>query len=218
MNIKVYKLSKDMVEDYISYFDNRAFLDGDIEKGCYCVWHHWTDKHEYERSLMPENERPYRKRNYAKELIQNGILNGFAAFYENQMVGFCNADIKDNYFRLSRENNPNSWMGVNVNDKILSIVCFIVAPDMRRKGIAKALLDYACQYAEENGYDYVEGYPPHGEFTIHDCGGSVSMYVNLGFEIVDIPNGIIARKKLKQISSDTDSNLSEEHFCKKRNV
>lgn len=197
MNIKVCRLSKDMAEDYINYFDNRAFSDGSIEKGCYCVWHHWTDKHEHERSLMPENERPYRKRDYAKELIQNGILNGFVAFYENQIVGFCNSDIKDNYFRLSRENNPNSWKGVNTNDKILSIVCFIVAPDMRRKGIAKALLDYACRYAEENGYDYIEGYPPQGEFTINDCGGSVSMYVNHGFEIIDIPNGIIARKKLK---------------------
>lgn len=197
MNIKVYRLSKDIAEDYISYFDNRAFSDGDIEKGCYCVWHHWTDNHEYERSLMPENERPYRKRDYAKELIRNGILNGFVAYDGKQIVGFCNADIKDNYFRLSRENNPNSWTGVNAHDKILSIVCFIVAPDMRRKGIAKALLEYACQYAEEKGYDYVEGYPPHGEFTIHDCGGSVSMYVNLGFEIIDIPNGVIARKKLK---------------------
>ena len=197
MNIKVFKLSKDMAEDYISYFDTRAFLDGDIEKGCYCVWHHWTDKHEHERNLMAESERPYRKRDYAKELIQNGILNGFVAYYENQIVGFCNSDIKDNYFRLSRENNPNSWIRTSENDKILSIVCFIVAPDMRRKGISKVLLNYACQYAEENGYDYVEGYPPHGEFTIHDCGGSVSMYVDLGFEIIDIPDGIIARKKLK---------------------
>ena len=196
MNIKIHKLSKDMADDYIRYFDSRAFGDGDTEKGCYCVWHHWTDKHEYERSLMPEIERPYRKRDYAKELIQTGKLNGFAAYYENQIVGFCNSDLKDNYFRLSRENNPNSWIGTSVNDKILSIVCFIVAPDMRRKGIAKALLDYACQYAEENGYDYVEVYPPHGEFTIHDCGGSVSMYANLGFEIIDVPNGIIARKKL----------------------
>lgn len=197
MNIKVYKLSKDMADDYINYFDNRAFSDGNIEKGCYCVWHHWTDKHEHERSLMPEAERPSRKRDYAKELIHKGVLNGFVAYNENQIVGFCNSDIKDNYFRLSRQNNPNSWIGTTVNDKILSIVCFIVAPNMRRKGIAKALLDYACQYAEYNGYDYVEGYPPYGEFTIHDCGGSVSMYVNLGFEIVDIPNGIIARKKLK---------------------
>ncbi len=196
-DIKVYKLGKDMAEDYIHYFDNRAFLDGDREKGCYCVWHHWTDKHEYERSLMPENERSYCKRNYAKELIQNGKLNGFAAVYENQIIGFLNADIKDHYFRLSKEHNPNSWVGTDANDKILSVVCFIVAPDMRRKGIAKALLSYACQYAGGNGYDYVEGYPPQGEFTIHDCGGSVSMYINHGFKIINVPDGIIARKKLK---------------------
>lgn len=197
MNIKICKLTRDMADDYIDYFDNRAFSDDNIQKGCYCVWHHWTDKHEYERSLMPESERKYRKRDYAKELIQKGVLNGFAAFYENQIVGFCNADIKDNYFRLSRENHPDCWKGVHEKEKILSIVCFTVEPDMRRKGIAKALLDYACQYAEENGYSYVESYPPLGKFSISDCGGSVSMYENKGFEIIDIPGGLIARKKLK---------------------
>ena len=103
MNFKVCKLTKDMSDDYIDYFEHRAFYDGNIQKGCYCVWHHWTDKHEQERSLMPENERPYCKRDYAKELIENGILNGFVAVYDNQIVGFCNADTKDNYFRLSRE-------------------------------------------------------------------------------------------------------------------
>lgn len=198
MNIRISKLNRDMSEEYINFFDNRAFSDGNAEKGCYCVWHHWTDQHEYARSLMPENERTFCKRDYAKELIQSGRLNGFAAFYDNQIVGFCNADTKDRYFRLSREKYPNSWMGVNENDKILAIVCFIVAPDMRRKGIAKALLDSACQYAEENGYDYVEGYPSKGEFTINDCGGSVSMYIDHGFEVIDITDGIIARKKIKK--------------------
>lgn len=197
MEIKVSRLTKDMVEAYIDFFDNRAFSDGSAEKGCYCVWHHWTEERERERSLMPEKERPYRKRNYAKELIQKGILNGFAAFCDDEMVGFCNADTKENYFRLSKENNPNSWEAINENDKILSIVCFIIAPDMRRKGIAKTLLGCACQYAEEKGYDYVEGYPPKGEFTIRDCGGSLSMYLEQGFEIIDIPDGVVARKKLK---------------------
>ena len=198
MDIKVCRLSKDMADEYISYFDNEAFSDGNMQKGCYCVWHHWTEKNEYERSLMPENERANCKRDYAKHLIQNGILNGFVAFHENRIVGFCNADNKDNYFRLSREKNTGSRTGVNENDKILSIVCFIVTPNMRRKGIAKALLEHACQYAEENGYDFVEGYPPHEEFTIHDCGGSVSMFVDRGFEIIDVPNGIVARKRLRQ--------------------
>lgn len=198
MEIQVYKLSRDMADAYISYFDNRAFSDGNPQKGCYCVWHHWTEKHEHERSLLPETERPFCKRDYAKELIQKGILNGFVAVHEGEIVGFCNADEKNSYFRLSRDNAPNSYIGVDANDRILSVVCFTVAPDMRRQGIAKALLDYACKYAKENGYDYVEGYPPLGEFTIHDHGGSVSMYESRGFEIIDIPGGIVARKKLKK--------------------
>lgn len=198
MRIRVCRLNKDMAEEYIRYFDDRAFSDGSPEKGCYCVWHHWTDAHEHERSLMPEEQRPYRKRAYAKELIENGTLNGFVALDGDTIIGFCNADLKNSYFRLSRENSADSWKGVEENDKILSIVCYIVAPDMRRKGVAKALLDGACRYAQESGYDYVEGYPPLGEFSERHCGGSLSMYMNAGFEIIDIPNGIIARKNLKE--------------------
>ena len=196
MRMEIKKLSSDMADAYIRYFDTRAFSDGNAQKGCYCVWHHWTERHERERSLMPAKERPSRKRDYAKELILNGQLNGFVALHEGQIVGFCNADSKERYFRLSRENHPDSWQGVNADDRTLSIVCFIVAPDMRGKGIAKALLNHACLYAAENGYDYVEGYPPKGTFTVHDCGGSASMYVNQGFDILDIPHGTIARKKL----------------------
>ena len=195
MDITVCKLTNNMANDYIDYFDNRAFSDGNIQKGCYCVWHHWTEKHEQERNLMPENERPFRKRDYAKELIERGILNGFVAIHEDKIVGFCNADLKDNYFRLSKENTPNSWIGAREGDKIFSIVCFTVEPDMRRKGIAKAMLDCACRYAKENGYDFVEGYPSQGNFSVSDCGGSVEMYINQGFDIIEIPNGVVARKK-----------------------
>lgn len=198
MDIQVYKLSRDMADKYISYFDDRAFSDGNPQKGCYCVWHYWTEKHEYERSLLPENERPFCKRDYAKELIQNGILNGFVAVHKGEIVGFCNADSKERYFRLSRENAPSSYIGVSDSDRILSVVCFTVAPDMRRRGIAKALLNRASKYAQDHGYDYIEGYPPLREFTVHDCGGSVSMYKSQGFEIIDIPGGIVARKRSKK--------------------
>ena len=187
MDIIVKKLTPDLAEDYINYFDNRAFSDGNKEKGCYCVWHHWTDKCEYERSLLPESDRVYCKRNYAKELIQSGRLNGFAAFCGGEMVGFCNADRKNSYFRLS-----------GGSDSVLSIVCFTVAPDMRRRGIAKAMLAGACQYAEEKGFDCVEGYPKAGEFSVSDCGGSVAMFVEQGFEIVEVDGGIEARKMFKK--------------------
>ncbi len=195
-DIIIKKLTSELKDDYLEFFDFRAFSDGNIQKGCYCVWHHWTEMHEHERSLMPENERPYRKRNYAKELIEKSILNGFVAVYQDKIVGFCNADSKDNYFRLNKDNAPDSWIGSHEGDKILSIVCYTVEPDMRRKGIAKAMLEYACQYAKENGYDSIEGYPSRGKFSISDCGGSVEMYTDQGFDIIEIPNGVVARKKL----------------------
>lgn len=48
--------------------NKRAFSDGSAERGCYCVWHHWTEKHEHERSLMPENEN-----NIAKGIMQKNL-------------------------------------------------------------------------------------------------------------------------------------------------
>ena len=196
MDIKIETLNSNMAHKYVDFFDNRAFSDGNVNKGCYCVWHHWTEKHEYERSMLPAEERPFCKRNYAVKLIEEGRLHGFAAFCDNEIVGFCNADLKDNYFRLSKENNPDSYTGLEDSDRVLAIVCFTVAPDYRGKGIAKKILNYACEFAEKNGYDYVESYPSDGEFNPNNCCGSRSMYEAQGFSIININDGIIARKKI----------------------
>lgn len=195
-NIRVQKLTPDMAEQYVSYFDTKAFSDGNEQMGCYCVWHHWTEQKESERSSLPDNEKPFSKRNYAFELVKSGILNGFAAFSDNEMVGFCNADHKENYFRLNRDTDPESWKGISPDSGVLAIVCYIVAPDMRGMGIAGLLLDSACRYAEENGFDYIEGYPSDGIFDVKNCGGTDSMYIKRGFKITRIGNRIIARKKL----------------------
>lgn len=189
MEIQVRRLEKNMAEDYLDFFDNRAFSDGNPEKGCYCVWHHWTEEQEQLRARLPESERPNRKREYARELIQDGKLCGFAAFCDGKMVGFCNADKKARYFRL---NSPGE-------EKTLSIVCFTVAPQLRRRGIAKALLQSACRYAQEEGYDCVEGYPSRGEFKVSDCGGPAAMYIEQGFTIAE--DGI-ARKKMDRIQEE----------------
>lgn len=190
--VEVKKLVPDMWEDYLDFFENRAFTDGNVNKGCYCVWHHWTDQHEYERSLLPAEERPLVKKNFAAQLIREGKLNGFAAYHSGVMVGFCNADNKDNYFRLSENNTSEN------NSKKLSIVCFTVAPEMRGRGVASALLRAVCEYAAASGYDYVESYPSDKEFSPYECCGNVSMYLKQGFEVYPAGDGIIVRKKLRQ--------------------
>lgn len=196
MDIKIQELNTDMAYKYVDFFDNRAFSDGNINKGCYCVWHHWTEKNEYERSQLPIDERPFCKRDYAIELIEHNKLHGFVALDNNDIIGFCNADLKDNYFRFSKENNHDSWLGIDENEKVLSIVCFTIAPNYRGNGIAKRMLDYACEFAKKNGYDYIESYPCDGEFNPSNCCGSRSMYESQGFSIINITGGIIARKKL----------------------
>ena len=197
MDITIEALDSGMALQYIDFFDNRAFSDGNINKGCYCVWHHWTEKHEYERNLLPAEERPSVKRNYAIELIKQGRLHGFVAWHENEIIGFCNADLKNNYFRLSKERNPDSWIGIDSNDKVMAIVCFTIDPNYRGKGIAKKLLSYACEFASRNGYDYIESYPSNGEFNPNLCCGNRSMYESQGFTIINVNDGIVARKKLK---------------------
>ena len=194
--VNIQKLTPDMAEQYVAYFDNRAFSDGNEQKGCYCVWHHWTEQKEDERSAMPEAERPFCKRNYAYELVKNGKLNGFIAVSDGEIVGFCNADLKENYFRHSRDNDPESWDGIELDSKVLTIVCYIVAPDMRGMGIADSLLEYACHYAEDNGFDYIEGYPSDGTFDVRNCGGTDSMYIKRGFQIIKTGDRIIARKRI----------------------
>ena len=63
-------------------------------------------------------------------------------------------------------------------------------------GIADSLLEYACDYAKENGFDYIEGYPSDGVFDARNCGGTDSMYIKRGFQIGHAGSRIIARKKL----------------------
>lgn len=82
-------------------------------------------------------ERTFCKKNYATELIEHNKLHGFVVRYDNEIIGFCNADLKDNYFRLSKESNLESWIGLDKNDKVLAIVCFTIEPNYRGKGCKK---------------------------------------------------------------------------------
>jgi GNAT superfamily N-acetyltransferase len=58
-----------------------------------------------------------------------------------------------------------------------------VSPMMRRKGIATALLNKACEDAAAEGYSYVEAYPRKGEVNERSYHGPLSIYKKLGFAV-----------------------------------
>ncbi len=49
---------------------------------------------------------------------------------------------------------------------------------------------------KKNNYDYVESYPYDGKFNPNNCCGSRDMYEKQEFKIINMNNGIIARKRI----------------------
>lgn len=183
--------------DYIEFFDNKAFADGSEFTGCYCTWYHWNEELEAECSRCSQYEQKCFKRELAKVYIQKGLMEGYLAYIENKVVGWCNANNRANYDRLSKKNRPDLWEDYTENEQVKSIVCFIVAPSMRGIGIAAALLKAVCEDALVDGFDYIEAYPAIGEFNQLNYHGPFSMYEKQGFVLHKNDKEIIARKYLK---------------------
>lgn len=114
----------------------------------------------------------------AIDFIQTGRMQGYLAYSDGKVVGWCNSNKKEAYdninFNFSKDVPDNG-------EKIKSVVCFAIAPAYRGKGIATALLKYLCEDARKDGFAYVEAYPfehnenaaYHGPTTIYEKNGFV---------------------------------------------
>ena len=177
MEIEIRKLTADLLDDWLCFFDTTT-CSGDNEwAGCYCMAPHWSPVLENEKAWEYSPAGAVHHRGCAVEHIRKGILQGYLAYLDGRVVGWCNANDKQAYdsifFKLP-------WEESEKDKRIKAIACFFVAPDLRDKGIAARLLEKVCSDAALDGYEYVEAYP-----FIHDENkaftGPVTMYEKSGF-------------------------------------
>ena len=174
MEVKIRKLSKELMDDYLHFFDDIAFCDNPAWSECYCSHFYYGDGDDFDNVTGKET------RACVVDRMNRGKHNGFIAYLDGNPVGWVNADIKENYIRII----GNEEIGYDQKKKVGSIVCFVVDHKHRGKGLATALLVEACTYFEDHGYDCVEAYPLKSpENNAENYHGPLKMYLSNGFVI-----------------------------------
>jgi ribosomal protein S18 acetylase RimI-like enzyme len=173
MEIGVHPLDPDRLEDYLAFFDRDAFADNPEWASCYCLFYHVTDP-EWDTRTGAQN------REAAAALIRSGGLRGFLAYDGRRPIGWCNANLKERFERLAAESSR--WGAASPGERVLSVVCFVVAPAYRRQGVARLLLQEACAAAAREGYHWAEAYPrKEARSAAQAYHGTLALYQSEGF-------------------------------------
>jgi len=141
----------------------------------------------------------HRKKDEQKlsNLLKEGKIQGYLAYCGGKIVGWCNAtaDCRLGVSVLLSWGWPIEECHEKPNIK--SIFCFVITPEMQRKGIATMLAECVCKDEADDGFDFVEAYT-YNEFTQDGFSGPLALYEKCGFKRCGEQEGkIVVRKALK---------------------
>ena len=192
-SISIKRLTSELNDDYLDFFDNRAFTDDNPNGPCYCTS---ANQNEEEIQRMVSEFRIYgvkeTVRRYAVEMLNQNRIQGYLAYEGDVSVGWCNAANMESYTGFVPE-----FARKNACGKTISIVCFEIAPEYRGMGIASAFIDRVCGDAKSEGYAAVEGYAKlSDQRNDFDYQGPVRLYQKAGFTEAARENGQVIMRKV----------------------
>jgi GNAT superfamily N-acetyltransferase len=198
-SVRIEALTPERGRDFLDYFDHEkgpAFADNPEWAKCYCHFYHTPKQIDW-------NARPGEVNRVAmRERIATGEMEGFLAYDESgRVVGWLNIQPRNKlphcFARMRLDPTP-----IDVPDfRVAQVLCFVIHPQFRRRGVARALLAAACTASAARGITLVEAYPFKSDDSV-DPGdhyhGSLPMYLAAGFEVfADAPKMTVVRKTLQ---------------------
>lgn len=175
-DVVVKELTPAVHDELMRFFDFSAYADNPHWASCFCSYFLAGNRDEYEARTKGQN------RATRSAVIRSGTGNGLVAFRLGRAVGWCHAAPKSELPLLA------SWDPKNPAETTIgAVVCFVVAPDARRQGVATVLLDEAVEYLRRRGMTAVEAYPPLVSeddpvlWPRRNFRGPLSMYAKAGF-------------------------------------
>jgi GNAT superfamily N-acetyltransferase len=158
--------------------DVELLFEGEGPRGCWCQYWRMSSG-EYSASGLGSCER-----NLRAMVEGDGPAPGLIAYDDREPAGWLGLGPRASMERLTRSRSIP-----RVDDApVWSIVCFKVRVGHRRKGVARALLDGAIEYARASGAPALEAYPIDPEGRRLDVAfsyvGFTPMFEAAGFETI----------------------------------
>lgn len=174
MELRIEPATPDRWDDLVAVFGER----GEASR-CWCTFFR-----------LPRAEWAARDRGTNREqlrgLVADGREPGLIAYADGEPAGWVSVAPREDFLpHLERTRVLRPAPG----DGVWSVLCFVVRPGFRRRGIAAALLDAAVDFARERGARAVEGHPIDDSrrdvLAWEAYVGVASMFAGAGFTEID---------------------------------
>ncbi|TFG81311.1 MAG: N-acetyltransferase [Erysipelotrichales bacterium] len=174
MRFQVKANTPDTMDDFLEFFEQRAFRDNPEWAGCYCL-------HPYHNDEEWETANPRENRIEAMVRLAQGRLSGYLGYLDGKAIAWIAIGKRKSYLRYTDLVNEEDQA-----KSIYSITCITIDPEFRNQGIATALLERVIADLRLHEVDILEAYPMDKPASnAHQHRGPISLYQHAGFKIVD---------------------------------
>ena len=204
--IVVERLSPDTRGDYLAFFDHErgpAFSDNPEWARCYCQFYRIPRALDWKAFTADQN------RVAAGASIACGEAEGYLAKAGGETVGWLHA--------APRHKLPHGFERMRVEppevdvppQEAAIIVCFVIAPAWRRRGVATALLDAALVDLAARGIAVVDAFPFKSGESVSPADhyhGPASLFASRGFEPIGGNDEVtVMRRRLAPVGTTAEA-------------
>lgn len=189
-------LAPALAGDFLRFFDHErgaAFADNPQWATCYCHYYEVPVAIDWPTLSGAQNRVAMQAR------IEVGEMEGFLAYGGDEPVGWLNAQPRHKLRHcFERMRVPPTPLPCAPYEAAV-VVCFIIAPAWRRRGVSRALLAGALSSLAARGFKLVDGFPfksGDSERGADHYHGALSTFVAAGFAPLSETDDITVVRKL----------------------